>query len=167
MDVNNIPAKRGPGAPSLLTPALMQHITELVDKLMKTELAGLVLTDEDILDEINDSLPPEKQINLGTFQSWIVRNTAGFASIIKKTRNRARRNLINQLRNETKSWQRFAWILERKFPEFNLKQISEVHHKIEPININLNIAPALEQPETITITSEDPANRKKPKEITT
>jgi len=132
------------GRPTTLTPEIVLFVSEL----LKDGLNALLYTDEDIREEINYELSLE--IKPETFRTWIHSNSE-FKTLIKKARRQQRENLIKRLTLEKQGWQRFAWLLERKFSEFNLKSISEVTHKIEPIQINLNLAAKTEQADTKSI----------------
>ena len=42
-----------------------------------------------------------------------------------------KQNLFKKYEDEDKAWQKWAWIIERKFSEWNLKKITESLHTIE------------------------------------
>ncbi len=124
------------GRPTKLT----NKVLHILQDILKNDLSALVYTDEDLFFEINSLLLDNEQIGQSTFEGWIrTDKDKTFSSLIKKARQNQKRNLLKELKETSNSWQRFAWILERKFPEFNLKQLSETTHKIEPITINLNL----------------------------
>jgi len=52
-------------------------------------------------------------------------------SLYKKAITIQKKSLFESLRNDPQSWQRYAWIIERKFSEWNLKTISEVDQTIK------------------------------------
>lgn len=108
----------------------------------------IFLSDIDLVFLVNRNLPDNCKISERTFKRW----KAGlfqpneeigkeFMGCIELALIRQKQNLGEKLLNDkTGYWTRFAWILERKFSEFNLKHISE--------NINKN-----EQATTINITA--------------
>ena len=106
------------------------------------------LSDKDLVLLVNRNLPEDNKITDRTFQNW----KAGkfhqdeilgkeFMGCIELALIRQKQLLGERLMNDnTGQWTRYAWILERKFSEWNLKHISE--------NINRN-----EQAATINITA--------------
>ncbi|MBC5836786.1 hypothetical protein [Flavobacterium muglaense] len=112
-------------------------------------------TDEDLVFLVNRGLPIDSQISKSTFEKW----KAGkfhpteeigkeFIGMIHLALIRQKAILVNKLMNDTTGqWTRYAWLLERKFAEWNLKHISE--------NINKN-----EQETIIQITAGSEEQRK-------
>jgi len=49
-----------------------------------------------------------------------------FCGLYKKALVKERYSLMQQLKDTESSWQRWAWIIERKFDDWNLKKKSEV-----------------------------------------
>lgn len=121
---------------------LNERFISAANQVINDDINAVIFTDEDLLEETNDILEDKDRLCLTTFTAY-KSNTSDneniklFLILIKKARRKQRRNLVNELRTCEKSqWTRFAWILERKFPEeYNLKQ--EINHNIEPITINL------------------------------
>ena len=56
-----------------------------------------------------------------------------FVILIKRALLTQKENLFKKFANDDRAWQRWAWIIERKFSEWNLKQISENFNKVEAI----------------------------------
>ena len=61
-----------------------------------------------------------------------------FLHLIKKALFKEKKRLLELLAKDDKQWQRYAWILERKFDDWNIKMKSEVDH-----NINLPTLPSI------------------------
>lgn len=106
------------GRPSKLTPELIERLEKIVN-----DPSIVLLTDEDIctLLDIDDD----------TKRRWMLsesedQETASFKGLIKKARVLQKQALHNEMRAGENGWQSKAWILERKFSDLNLKQISEV-----------------------------------------
>lgn len=110
----------------------------------------LLLTDKDLVFLVNQKLQPEERITEECFSMWKnqKRNAPSdeignqFIEMIKYALIRQKMSIERKMFDETNStnWQRWAWLLERKFEEWNLKHISE--------NINKN-----EQSTVINITA--------------
>lgn len=124
------------GRPTKLTQELIDTFKQVVNENI------LYCTDEDIFLLLNERLPKENQISHPTFKNYKAGKVTEkndlfeeFLSVIKKALINERRNLLHELRTTDGQWQRFAWILERKFAEWNLKHVSEVDIKGD-MNIN-------------------------------
>ena len=122
------------GRPTKLTDKFLK----IANKILKEDINCVILTDEELLFLINDELDEEEQIADVTFRKWKAESKHEFISLIKKIKIKQKRALIKSM-DGNRLWTQKAWILERKFPEFNLKQLSETIHKVEPITINLNL----------------------------
>jgi len=94
-----------------------------------------IYTDDELLFFINETLPEKEQIAERTFQLWKEKAVKGdfknlpneftrFLRLLKKALAVEKQNLMKQMQFDN-TWQRWAWILERKFSEWNLKQLSE------------------------------------------
>lgn len=127
------------GRPTKLTDRFLRAFREVVD-----DLTVIALTDEEILAEINDKLDPADRIARDSFFKFKsgeleTDEARDFFDLYKKALAKEKRNLLKRLQAEEKGWQRFAWILERKFNEFNLKQSTEVKLTTDPIVIKINL----------------------------
>lgn len=108
----------------------------------------IFLTDKDLILLVNRTLPSDNQISQSTFEKWKAgkfheNDEIGkeFIGCIELALIRQKQWLGEKMLNENSGyWVRYAWTLERKFSEFNLKHISE--------NINKN-----EQETVINITA--------------
>jgi DNA-binding MarR family transcriptional regulator len=65
-----------------------------------------------------------------------------FCPLIKKALRNQKENLFKKFSNDDRAWQRWAWIIERKFSEWNLKNINENKNEnthTGEIKINYNL----------------------------
>jgi GTP-sensing pleiotropic transcriptional regulator CodY len=61
-------------------------------------------------------------------------------SLYKKALTIQKKSLFENLKNDDKSWQRYAWIIERKFSDWNLKHLSEVDQTTTNIDITESLS---------------------------
>ena len=108
---------------------------------------SLYYTDKDLVDELNENLKEKDKISIDTFLAYKngLRQADSdlmpyFVSLIKKALRKEKKELLNDLKKGENGWQARAWILERKFSEWNLKRISEtdITTKGESINKKLD-----------------------------
>jgi hypothetical protein len=92
----------------------------------------MLLTDEELVDEINENLDKKDRISQRTFKRWKANDFdeegeigKEFCPLIKKALRNQKENLFKKFQNDDRAWQRWAWIIERKFSEWNLKNINE------------------------------------------
>lgn len=83
------------------------------------------LTDEELVLSINEHMG-EEYLKYDTFLRYKAgtRGTESdyydeFVHVIKKHLIKAKIGLLKKLQSEEKAWQKYAWILERKFEDFN------------------------------------------------
>ncbi len=100
------------------------------DVLFRKDL--MLLTDEELLFLINEELGEKDKVAERTFRLWksgdyTEKGNTGkeFLPLIKKALLIQKQNLFKKFENDDRAWQRWAWIIERKFSEWNLKHISE------------------------------------------
>ena len=109
----------------------------------------MLLTDEELVDEINENLDKKDRISQRTFKRWKANNFdeegeigREFCPLIKKALRNQKENLFKKFSNDDRAWQRWAWIIERKFSEWNLKNINENKNEnthTGEIKINYNL----------------------------
>jgi len=121
------------GRPTKLTPKLIQAVRNMLsdDNLV------LAYTNTDILEELNYQLGPGNEIGQRTFDRWITDKESELWQVIKIARKRTKGNLVRDLKKETRSWQRYAWLLERCYKD-QFKETKE-HEITGSITINLNL----------------------------
>lgn len=122
------------GRPTKLTRKLMNVLKAILEPASKELDTGfIVLTDDALVQLINERLEPEERISKRTFEEWKTGNNLSsnpdneailseFMWLIKKAMHTQRKFLLEKLTTEKNQWQRWAWILERKFDEWNLKK---------------------------------------------
>ena len=122
---------------------LKNFIEAFKQVLEKNEANVIYLTDDELRITCNDLMEEEHQISDATFENrkaWKLKDSLEykeFLGLYKKALINQKSNLFKKLQWDEWQWQKFAWIIERKFSEWNLKQISE--SKAE-LNWNLNIS---------------------------
>jgi hypothetical protein len=105
------------------------------------------LTDEELFMLANDLLIENNQENdviwYATFkdyknqdrQSDAYTTYKDFSAIYRKAIVKQRQSLFTKLEWD-QTWQRYAWIIERKFSDWNLRQITDNNNKNTNVNIN-------------------------------
>lgn len=124
--------RRGAGRPFK-----METWTNQLVKILDDEDI-LFLSDKDLVFLVNRELPQENQIAESTFEKWKAGKFAPNEQVGKEFIGCIHLALIRQkqllskkmMEDNNGQWTRYAWIMERKFTEWNLKHISE--------NINRN-----------------------------
>ncbi|KIO50954.1 hypothetical protein IW18_20425 [Flavobacterium hibernum] len=115
---------------------MQEWVAELVNILNEEDI--LFLSDKDLVFLVNRRLPEENQISTSTFEKWKSGKYAPneevgkeFVACINLALIRQKQLLSKKMMEDNNGqWTRYAWIMERKFTEWNLKHISE--------NINRN-----------------------------
>jgi len=124
-----------------------ENFLKAVKKIIN-DITAIAFTDEEFLFEVNWELDKKDQISDRTFDNYIQREKTGevttetlkeFLRLLKKARHKAKIALIKEVRAGPQNWQSRSWILERKYPEYNLKQISEHKFDIQPIKIIIDL----------------------------
>lgn len=59
-----------------------------------------------------------------------------FQNLMSRGKTKQKISLVKKLEKEDKSWQRYAWLLERKFDDFN-----KIEKREDEINARVNIPP--------------------------
>lgn len=127
------------GRPTKLTPEFLQAVQSVLDE----EQNALVCTDEELLMLINKKLPEEARISESCFEKWkagdFSENSDGmqFLRLIKEALVKEKKSLMTRLKTDEKAWQRWAWIIERKFDDWNIKQKTEQDLTIKSYNVRV------------------------------
>ena len=142
--------KKRAGRPTKLTERFI-HATEQV-LFGKTKdptcTNAIIFTDEELIFQINELLQPEERIDERTFQRWKAKSKEkdapkderqeNFVVLYKKALVQQKNYLFEQLKTAgDKSWYRYAWIIERKFDDWNIKQKIDHTTKGRPLTVNL------------------------------
>ena len=126
-----------------------KFIEKAKEVLFKESL--MLLTDEELVFLINEELDDKDKIAQVTFKKWksgdyseLGETGKEFLSLIKKALVIQKESLFKKFQNDDRAWQRWAWIIERKFSEWNLKIITENKNENNnthsgEIKINYNI----------------------------
>lgn len=85
----------------------------------------------DLIESVNWELPPEHQISIETFKDYKSGQRGSdaflqvFAHVYKRALMEQRDALFVTMSDEPPgAWQKWAWILERKFGDWNLRNVS-------------------------------------------
>ena len=126
---------------------MTKEFLKVAEEIISEDINAIIFTDEELLFQINDKLEKEERISDRTFQRWKAKsnkveelNEIGkeFCRLIKKALIKQKNFLFVKFRKEPNQWQKWAWIIERKFDEWNIKYKSDVTSGGKPIPI-LNI----------------------------
>lgn len=87
-------------------------------------------TDEELFTLTNDKLTDKEKICYATFKNWKAGNLENpllksFLALYKSALLKQKEILFKEMIDEPKVWQKWAWIIERKFSAWNLKNINE------------------------------------------
>ena len=126
-------------APSKLTTKVLEAIEKVINENI------LMCTDEELVVAINEELPKEERFSYEAFSKWKRGQSQSesplygeFLRLIKKALVNEKSRLLSLLQKDDRQWQRYAWILERKFDEWNIKTKSEIEH-----NVNIPTLPSI------------------------
>jgi hypothetical protein len=116
--------KKKTGRPTKLTPTFMQ----IAENVLNDGRNAFILTDEDLLLLINLQLPEESQVATRTFQDWKAgklpnQDCESFRGLLKTALVKQKLDLFSKMESESgNAWTRYAWMIERKFDEWNIRQ---------------------------------------------
>jgi hypothetical protein len=127
--------KPGQGRPFKMK-VWIEKLEEVLD-----ENNAVYLTDEDLVFLVNDKIDDEKfHITSRTLRNWKSGKAPDeetgkqFLRLFQKALIKQKKALFEKLEStENVTWTRLAWILERRFSEWNLKSISEIKNTNENI----------------------------------
>ena len=130
-------------------PSKLDKFLEAMEIVLNEWLQSIIMTDEELFILANENLEEDEQISYTTFKQYKASSIKEetdwhkrFKSLYKKALVKQKNNLFNNLSWDNPQWQKYAWIIERKFSEWNLKNINEskTEHswevKINNITIN-------------------------------
>lgn len=128
-------AKNKGGRPTKMN----KRVLNAFEKVLNEEQNALVCTDEELFMLMNEELEKKDQIVYSTFQEWKNNNKKytesnpkqadlfrQFSGLIKKALVKERKALMLNLKGDEKAWQRWAWIIERKFDEWNIRNKTDM-----------------------------------------
>lgn len=111
-------------------PTKIAEFTKALEKILTSENV-IALTDEDLVFLVNEELEEDERIHQSTFQKWkawkVEDEEAGreFLRLYKKALIKEKTNLMSTMKTEEWQWQKTAWIIERKFDEWNIRMKTE------------------------------------------
>lgn len=93
---------------------------------------AIMHTDKELMVLVNELLEPDERISDRTFESWKAGDSPDdperlgvFLRLYKRALIEQRGELFERLKEEPPgAWQKWAWILERKFGEWNLRSVT-------------------------------------------
>jgi len=108
---------------------LTKVFLKATEEVLSEGLNSVILTDEELISEINKKLEPEQRIKKRTFENWKAGTSPNtqteemstFRKILREAIIKQKKDLFQKLLADEKGWTRFAWIIERKFPEWNIR----------------------------------------------
>lgn len=112
------------GRPTKLT----DNYLKALEKVLNNELNAIIHTDEELFLLINEQLDDSEKICYATFKNYKSENLTdekieAFLALYKKALANQKNELFKSLKSDDKAWQRWAWIIERKFDDWNLRNI--------------------------------------------
>lgn len=132
------------GRPTKLNSVIIAKIKEVIEE----DINAIILTDEELVMLANEKLDDFDKFSYSAFQDWKAHILGSkqkedvvvpeenqklydkLGGVIKKALFQQKANLFAKMRDEDeRSWQRYAWIIERKFSEWNMTRKNEVTGK--------------------------------------
>jgi len=107
---------------------------EAFQKVVNEDINAVILTDDELRMLTNDLVEEKQQIADRTFESWKAGDVKDplyfdFLRLYKKALTIQKKNLFKKLQSDDEKWQKYAWIIERKFDDWNLRNKQEVTGK--------------------------------------
>lgn len=123
-------------------PTKLNNWLEAFKEIVSDGFNAVYLTDEELLILTNDRLPEVDQVSDRTFKSWKSGDIQDqlldeFLPLYKKALIEQKKALFERMEGDDDKWQKWAWIIERKFAEWNLKNISEIKQDTKITAVNL------------------------------
>lgn len=113
---------------------LSRDFVQTLKDLLAEDENYVLLTDEKILTVLNERLSHDCRIGAKTFQEWKSGKTPknapeeakAFRLLIKRALVKQEMALMKKMQEGHEGWQRFAWIMERKFSEWNIRRKTDL-----------------------------------------
>ena len=122
---------------------LTDRFIKAAEKIILSEHNAIILTDEELLVEINDLLEEKEKIHSKTLVNWKTKLKTDekeldemgrrFCFLIKKALANQKKDLFKKLENDKQAWQRWAWIIERKFDDWNIRHRTDLTSGGQPL----------------------------------
>lgn len=108
---------------------------ECFEQVVNEGFNSIYMSDDDLRILTNELYGQDDYICLKTFNNWKEGQNEGinismFLHIYKKALIKQRNQLFEKLTKDDRAWQRWAWIIERKFDDWNIKIKSEIDHTV-------------------------------------
>ncbi len=125
------------------------EVLKAFDEIVNDGINAIILTDDELVFLVNEKLEAKDKFSYSSFQRWKALMTkdetdiseeeekyldkyADILGLIKKALITQKNNLFTELKNDKQTWTKWAWIIERKFDDWNLRIKSE--NKNDTIN---------------------------------
>lgn len=109
-------------------PTKIQGFLVWMEKALSEGNNAIILTDEELFTLSNDFLEEKDQICYTTFKNYKSSDSEEekawyrqFLSLYKKAIISQKKELFEKLQKNWEQWQKYAWIIERKFDDWNLR----------------------------------------------
>lgn len=130
------------GRPSKLNETFLKALREVIED----PLRAFLFYDYELLEMANDKLDEKDRIAEITFKEYkagkelksVETNVLDeFTYLIKKARSKMTLNLVEKMLDQDNSaWQRYAWLLERKRDDLNIRKKHEVSAKVQVVDFD-------------------------------
>lgn len=127
-------------------PSKLKGFLVWMKKALEEGINAIILTDEELFIQANLHLEEKERIWYMTFKNYksssIKEESEAydeFLSLYKTAILTQKKNLFIKLQWDETQWQKYAWIIERKFTEWNLKKISESTVKVTDYTFTSNL----------------------------
>ncbi len=128
---------------------LTQKLLDSFQEVLGSEENALICTDEELLFLLNEKLDEKERISEDSFQrykAWKLKDNEdlikSFCGLYKRALLKEKVNLMRNLKTTDSAWQRYAWIIERKFDEWNLKAKQDIDMNAK-VNAKVVLLPPL------------------------
>lgn len=109
---------------------LTDKFLKVADEIINDDMNAIIYTDEQLLFLINDKLDEKERITDRTFENWKSGSSPvhekdkldNFFALLKKALAKQQATLFLNMKKDQKVWQKWAWIIERKFDNWNIRQ---------------------------------------------
>lgn len=118
--------KKKTGRPSKLTEKYIEAAKQVLGLDSPDSISAIIYTDEELIMLINEKLLPGERINERTFRDWKARKidnhllSSSFLPLVKKALTSQKDYLFQKYQNDP-IWQKWAWIIERKFTDWDIR----------------------------------------------
>lgn len=109
---------------------LTDKFFKIAENIINDDMNAIIYTDEQLLFLINDKLDEKDRIGDRTWEEWKAGTSPvhetekldKFRALLKKALAKQQATLFLNMKKDQKVWQKWAWIIERKFDNWNIRQ---------------------------------------------